>query len=323
MNNIERWIKDKPVGMALPSLGIASVAGPIYEYLRLFSSKEGMEKVDSLFPRPEFAEWIGVYENPSVLSRLLGILKTLSGLGGELGSLLERSIKPAEVHDASTQEVIMQSLSSLNDLDSSGKVEGPAAYWSNLAELSVDDVLGKSSGAGSSFLEEIAPFVKSPMIPFAVRVVMPCFVLYQRNPQELFHEARIGRVDSLAKLLIIDKEVLRDEVIFRLFTGVAQKKKKTDYNILTKALRQNPGDVFTLREIKVAIARFILDTSKFFGSPLKMPEIRALFDYIEKDRQADDSAIDEEGLYESQDSFYKAVMRHGGFETLFIPKSDK
>ena len=139
----------------------------------------------------------------------------------------------------------------------------------------------------------------------------------------MFQEARNGRVDSLAKLLVIDKEVLKDETLFRLFRDAAQKDKQTDYNILTKAIRQNPGDIFTLREIKVAIARFILDVSKFFGRPLKMPEIRNLFDYIEKDRERDDTVIDEEGLHDSQDSFYKAVMRHAGFESLFQRKSDK
>ncbi|MHB8092612.1 MAG: hypothetical protein ACYDH8_13605 [Syntrophales bacterium] len=158
-----------------------------------------------------------------------------------------------------------------------------------------------------------------PIIDTA-RVLVPSLLLYQRNPQDLFREARSGKLDSLAKLLIIDKEILRDETIFGVFKKAAQPDKELDYNMLTKAFRQTPADLVTLKKVKVAVARFILDLSKLTGHRLTINEIRGLFDRIEKDRESNDAAIDEDGLYDSEDSFYKAVMRHPGYESLFPPR---
>jgi hypothetical protein len=73
----------------------------------------------------------------------------------------------------------------------------------------------------------------------------------------------------------------------------------------------------------VAVARFILDISKLMGHRFTMNEIRDLYNKIEKDRVGDNAAIDEDGLYDSEDSFYRAVIRHPGYDSLFLRLSDK
>lgn len=173
------------------------------------------------------------------------------------------------------------------------------------------------SGVDDGGIERIREFLTSPIIVYAVRVLAPSLLLYQRNPQELFKEARRGKLDSLAKLLVIDKEILRDETIFGFFRDAAQPDKELEYNMLTKAFRQTPADLVTLKKVKVAVARLILDISKLMGHRFTINEIRALYDKIEKDRGGDDAAIDEDGLYDSEDSFYKAVIRHPGYDSLF------
>ena len=173
------------------------------------------------------------------------------------------------------------------------------------------------SGFDDGMIEKSRELLTTPIFVFAVKVLIPSILLYQQNPQTLFREAKKGKLHSLEKLLVIDKEIMRDEVIFGFFRNAAQKDKKYDYNMLTKAFRQKPADITSLKKVKVAIARFIVDISKLMEHRLTMNEIRDLYDRIEKDKKGDNSAIDEDGLYDSQDSFYKAVMRHPGYESLF------
>jgi hypothetical protein len=196
-------------------------------------------------------------------------------------------------------------------------------FWLQIINMRIDSMESEFSGVYNDGIEIIRKLLPEPIIIYIVRVFAPSILLYQRNPHELFKEAKNGKLDSLAKLLVIDKEILRDETIFGLFNNAAQKDKELEYNMLTKAFRQTPADLVSSKKVKVAVARLILDVSKFLGHRFTINEIRDLYDRIEKDRKSDDDVIDEEGTYDSEDSFYKAVTRHTGYEFLFPPVSDK
>ena len=59
------------------------------------------------------------------------------------------------------------------------------------------------------------------------------------------------------------------------------------------------------------------------GHHFSTNEIRDIYDKVEKDRQGDDAVIDEDGTYDSEGSFYKAVVRHTGYDFLIPFLSDK
>lgn len=325
MKNVEEWVNDKPVLLALTSLEWVYWAPGIYDYLRAFGEKEGKRKLKEIFPIPPINEWIKMYENPSVISTVIGILKNMSefvsklmGMQGLFGSSLPND------EDADMMEIKKQALSTPNELRANEKTKDTQDnQWLQISKMRFDLMKGDLPGIDNSAIEKIRQISTLPIIVYAVMVLVPSLLLYQRNPQDLFKEARSGKLDSLAKLLVIDKEILRDETIFEFFRNAAQQDKELDFDMLTKAFRQTPADLVSLKKVKVAVARFILDISKFMGNRLTIKEIRGLYDKIEQDREGDDAAIDEDGLYDSENSFYRAIMLHPGYDSLFPHISDK
>jgi hypothetical protein len=324
MKNIQAWVNDKPALLALTSLEWAYWAPDIYDYLRAFGDDGRSRKIKEKFPLPPLDEWIAVYENPSVITSLTGILLSMNDLFGKVGNLLEQN-RISNSNDPSIREIKKQGLSTLSKLRSHEEADKstPNNYWLQIAKMRLDSMRGEISGVDDGGLEKVGGFLTLPIVVYAARVLVPSLLLYQRNPQDLFREAKSGKLDSLAKLLVIDKEILRDETIFGFFRDATQPDKELDYNMLTKAFKQTPADLVTLKKVKVAVARFILDISKVMGHRFTINEIRALYDKIEKEREGDNAAIDEDGLYDSEDSFYKAVIRHPGYDSLFLHLSDK
>ncbi|HAR49047.1 hypothetical protein ER57_02010 [Smithella sp. SCADC] len=320
MKNVQEWVNDKPVLLALNSLEWVYLAPEIYKYLCSLSEEEKENKIKEKFPLPAINEWIAMYENPSVISTLIGILANMNQLMGMLVCLCVPNEK-----DANIMEIKKQALKTPNELKANDKTKDiKDNYWLKLNKARLDSMDAEISDIDDDIKDKFQDLLKSPIFIYTVRVLIPSILLYQRNPQDLFREAKNGKLDSLAKLLVIDKEILRDEIIFGLYKAAAQKNSKVDYNMLTKAFKQTPADQLSLKKVKIAVARFILDISNLMGHHFSTNEIRDLYDKIEKDRQSDDGAIDEDGTYDSADSFYRAVVkRHPGYDFLLPKVSDK
>jgi len=319
MKNVQEWVNDKPVLLALNSLEWVCLAPLIYKYLCDLSEEEGKNKIKEMFPLPPINEWIAMYENPSVISTLIGFLISMNPLMGVL-----ENVRMPSKQDADIMEIKKQALMTPSELKATEKAKDVQDnYWLNIKKKRLDSMNAEFSGGSEAINEKSQALLKSPIFVYTVRVLIPAILLYQRNPQELFMEARNGKLDSLAKLLVIDKEILRDETIFGFYRTAAQKNNELDYKMLTKAFRQTPADQLSLKKVKVAVARLIIDVSKIMGHHFSTNEIRDIYDKVEKDRQGDDAVIDEDGTYDSEGSFYKAVVRHTGYDFLIPFLSDK
>ena len=319
MKNVKEWVNDRPVLLALTSLEWAYLAPEIYEILCALSEEEGKSKIKKILPLPPINEWIAMYENPSIIPTIMGILINMSPLMGILEPVRVPSNKGVHVMESKKQ-----ALKTPHELRAEENTkDAQDNYWLKLNKARLDSMEEEISGVEDISKEKSLALLKLPIFIYTARVLMPSILLYQQNPQNLFKEAKNGKLDSLAKLLVIDKEILRDENIFGFYRAASQKNNDLDYNMLTKAFRQTPADQLSLKKVKVAIARFILDFSKIMGHSFTTKEIRGLYDKIEKDRKGDDAAIDEDGTYDSEDSFYRAVIRHPGYDFLLQYASDK
>jgi len=315
LKNTQAWAVGKPVLLFLAASESFFNAHYIYDYL---NSLKDPDYIAELLPLPSLSEWISIYEDNSLLSKSIKKLKDQGEYGEKIGEILEGMFEIE--HNPSFREKLLKIFQRISRDDKlREKYNAYAIEFSkeliNLSHSAMEDDILKLNDVHVAQLKK--NLITQPELCFLLRVLVPSILLYQKNPQELFYEAREGRIDSLSKLLVIDKEILKDEVIFAFFSKVAMKENDLDYKLVTKALRQTPADLVTIRKIKVALARFVVDISIFIGKRLSINEMRALFDAIEKDRTGDDTAIDEEGLYDSEDSFYKAVMRHTGYESIF------
>lgn len=323
MRNVKQWIFDKPTLLALNASEYVFIAPEIYKFLHAFGEDEGRKRIKERLPLPpDIKDWVKMYETQSLKPILIEIIKNLKTITVQLNNLNNIASIP-KITDINEDEIKKEAFRTPKALETDKEKDKKQKnnFWLKIIRWRLDLMKDEVTGADEEGIKELKKILPSPVIVYAIRVAIPCLLLYQQSPQVLFKEARSGKLDSLAKLLIVDKEILRDEIIFELFKDASRK--EIDYNMLTKAIRQTPADMVTLKKVKVAVARFISDMSIFIGHRLTMNEIRDLYDSFEKDKQNDDAAIDEDGLYDSEDSFYRAVMRHSGYSHLFPPKSDK
>jgi hypothetical protein len=148
-------------------------------------------------------------------------------------------------------------------------------------------------------------FDKGSRTLFVFRVLLPCFYYFRETPHNLFKKAINGDFEALCNLLRIDKAILKDEKIFKLYQQVNFNPESTKYNGLIRAIG-SPIKIDSEKQVKGIIAAIISEFSKSLGPKLTAPEILDLFDFVEEVKDKD-STQDED--IKTLDSLKKQIQR--------------
>lgn len=145
---------------------------------------------------------------------------------------------------------------------------------------------------------------------FFLKVVFPCWILYAEHHSYLLRKARQGDIESLEKILRLDKTLTGDRLINRqLMESISADPFKFDR--ITKAIASKPKEQSTLPRIKIFLAGFISVLSEFFGHKFTAPEIQSLFDAVAIDYGYDE--LRDPDLPDSPEAFSKAIQRERTF----------
>lgn len=185
-------------------------------------------------------------------------------------------------------------------------------------EETIDEILGKHIPDNGNVPYEDIALLTTPAMTFALRIMFPCWVHYGQHPGKLYASARRGNLDSLEKLITLDKAVLADPFIARRFQESQVNGRTAILQDLSSAIVKNPPRL-NHKRIKMVFAGFISRYSMALGSPIEEPEIRRLFDLYAQMRGI--GRIDTD-LPVRSDTFYTAIRRHRLFWTI-IPLPDK
>lgn len=149
-----------------------------------------------------------------------------------------------------------------------------------------------------------------PAVLFFILIWIPCNVLHGENPPDILFKARHGDTKAARQLLQLDKSILAEP-------GIARKMRKWSAEGRTDKLAELGSFLgeaipsFSLKQVKLTWARFILETSQRDENPLTTPKIQKLFNSI-----AQDSG---QGLQDpdigdmSPEAFAKALIRKKDF----------
>lgn len=154
-----------------------------------------------------------------------------------------------------------------------------------------------------------------PEIAFIVTVLIPCWFEYRELMTPLLRRARQGDLESLEKILRLDKNAIHDPKIAKELHIASQKPQGIIYRRLTNAMANQTRTKLTPERVKIWMSGLILLISEILQCKLTTPEIRKLFDALSYDLNGD--------LYDSEitleeDAFRMAVNREKDFWRPFI-----
>lgn len=126
-----------------------------------------------------------------------------------------------------------------------------------------------------------------PELCFFLRTLVPFWLEYGELLFPVYQNARRGDIDSIEKILVLDKSIIHEPKIAQKIEILSRTPKHFDYQRIIKALNTDISEKVTLHKIKIMISGLIFmiwnDYGSISGKKLTKPQIRALFDSVSLD----------------------------------------
>lgn len=144
-------------------------------------------------------------------------------------------------------------------------------------------------------------------LDFMFFIYTPCQLFYKTSPSKLYHQAKLGNVSAIDKLLRLDPLLLHDPAIGQQIQKIRLFGKRSTYQNLIEAPLKPVRAKISRARIKAMLGAYIDLIAKELGQPLTSPELRKLFDAVAQDEHK--RPIDTT-LPDGEETFYKAIQRN-------------
>jgi len=310
MTHFKEWAKDKTFLIRTAALQLALYPKDFHDPLKKLKAGE---RIEGHIPLPPIDEWLEFYKNHGKVylgltnsliqldNRLSGIIDFYEGLMFSLASL--RHITQLELQEA------------VNELKSEDKnriFESLKENFKAIENLIIGDHLEDS--------EKKQKFISTPEVLFFVRVWAPCFLLYGDYPAYILRKARQGDEEAFEKLLRLDKLLIYEPKMKKIFKKATETKARGRMSLIAKAFRSTPKAKIEIKHIKYFFAGLLSLISIAMGQKLKAVDIHNLFDAVARDTT--DELVDPD-LIVSPETFEKGIQRARNFWKISIPLPDK
>lgn len=280
---VEEWTKGKAPFPALLSAWLVINADMIYGSLKGQVSHTGYA---NLFSVQDFEVWSRLYQDlfdePTMekafqLFSHIPIVQALPSLKEEL-----------------------MNIGSLNDLHRPAIANWIKTYFLHDFNIELD------GSSDEQRLREIGPIFESPFIVFTFKIFVPCMVYYQATPGMLLKQALRGHIESLARLLQLDKNFLSIPEIKAVWEPISRNTENADFKMLSRAIANSPHTRLRPSRVKTAIAVGIEALFEGMRGGITRPAIRDLFDSYARDTKRAEIDTD---LPATEDAFDAAIRR--------------
>lgn len=289
------WAEGKHPFWAAYAIQVASSAEASYEALGL--ARSGGFITGDAGP-PPLGEWLALYRNHRAFDTVLAA-PLMTGEDGELPEWLQVDVNV----DSLTAEDLRKAV----------------VFAQKMLEQTIDGVLSEDVTNPAS----IGAALHSTEGRFFFCVAFPCWLEYGQPPVKLQRKARRGDTYALEKLLRLDKFILEDARVRRVFHRVMASKGKALKERLSKALAGVPLRKLTRNKVKVTLAALVYKTLREADArfreldkrfphiekprpALDLPELRRLFDAVAQDVHGE---LQDNDLPLGDEAFRKAVQR--------------
>ena len=310
MVHFKEWAKDKTFLIRTAALQFALPSKDLHDALKKLKAGERMEGYDSL---PPIDEWLELYKNHGKV--YLGLTNSLRQLDNRLSEIIDfyegLMFSLASLRHI-TQSEFQEAVDELNSEDKNGIFESLKENFKAIENLIIEDHLEDS--------EKIQKFISTPEVLFFVRVWAPCFLLYGDYPAYILRKARQGDEEAFEKLLRLDKLLIYEPKMKKIFKKATETKARGRMSLIAKAFRSTPKAKIEIKHIKYFFAGLLSLISIAMGQKLKAVDIHNLFDAVARDTT--DELVDPD-LIVSPETFEKGIQRARNFWKISIPLPDK
>jgi hypothetical protein len=310
MKHFDEWAKGKNPILAKLALSFASYADYLYESI---GSIKKQERPEGYIPLPSPEEWLGFYrKHRQIYQSLADALKPLNAeLGKNINSycLLLNELKSFKGPKREKAIEVLKNLKPEERQNVFDIIKKDEKYI-NMQELFMTDIVNEDIKVEYTDDEEkkrIKENLTSPEMLFFMNVWAPCLMLYGAYPPTLLRSARHGDINAIEKLARLDKTIISDSRIMKLYHQASRDKNRETFNRITKALDSVPRMKADRRKIKFYLAGLISNISNELGQKMPASDINLLYDAIARDRGIDN--IDTDFIDLNPEAFEKGIQR--------------
>ena len=293
MLKLETWAIEQPKHIRIFAISLAISAPECFEILNDVKDNEIPEQ----YKIPECPQWFKFYYSHRYLQRhLVNIFSQSDGFPGIYAYIFRKLTNPNQIqsHEKTNNNFATISLEEI---------------FESLVSYIKDDI--KNIPLNEKDKDTVRNTIISPDFLFLMKVTLPCWLLYNENCARLFRKARLGSVESMDKLLRLDKTTIQHSRINKWISYYSFEKDKRIVENLTEAIRNPPRAKITLAKVKYCLAGFISYLTELLNYRLSAPEIQSLFDAVAIDYGNDD--LRDPNLPDSPEAFAKAIQRERSF----------
>lgn len=313
---IEKWAKGKPFEIAFFAPKMAIIARDIHlDFQHTKQRRFGTHQ----FPLPNLPSWFALYRSHkkplNFLIKIFSASENNSVQHGDALSTQENSRYPQietsslspdqlEIIEAEIEKNILDELfQEIKDEISSQSVIEPSHKTAMLSLVKEDKNLESS---------------------FFILVTVPCWLIYRITPTRLYRNARLGNVDALKKLLMLDPLMLHDPAIGKKIQKLRFTHKTSKYENLLQAPLKNPLSKITSLQMKYAIGGLLSTFAQKEKLKLTAPDIHRLFDAVAQDFDKKHIKLKDSNFSDNEGTFARAIYRYRDeWLQVFLPDTKK
>ncbi len=318
MLKIHKWAENKPIHIALSAQQLALV---VEKGFKILPSLKNNEFIIDGVKIPSAEKWLSFYRDHRHLDNwLISKCEDLGGvfqLFGNCLNFISTMNLPSHKEINEVKHLVKQNEAESSRLSLDKKLK-------NAYEVFLDDFQSEiqANESDNKHFPELEEMFFSPESLFIIKVIVPCTFLYGESPIKLLRKARLGDIDSIDKILRLDKAVLCDSRISQHIYQASLQKNPSTFERLTRAIQGGLSGKINKQRAKFIMAGLISVLSEIFDHRLSAPEIQNLFDAIATDLSEGEFLIDTD-LPDSPEAFSKAVQRERAFWKKILPNGQK
>jgi hypothetical protein len=310
MDYLRKWGEGVPAAINIVALQLAS---QVWAWSFFLGYVKDNRKFEAFGPMVDTQEWLGLYRNHRRMFE--GLVKGFTQLGEnwaegvrQFQSSLQQLKQLKKVDRGRPRREISALVPEKGNKESEQLhktlatiYELQLAHTKSLLQRKFDE----------NMMRKLMEVARTPEIEFVTRIWIVCFMYYGKYPGKIMRKARHGDLESIEKLLRLDKSLLGDPMIREYIRRYSSEKDKSRLKMLSKALGDSVKRIkVTPRSVKYKMGGMLSYFSMRVGHPLTELQIRELFDAVV--REAGEGEIDTD-LPESLEAFCKAIKRERRF----------
>lgn len=278
---IEKWVQRKDPTVAFFALQLAMVAREQCEALLAIKERR---VYGHKFTLPDLPSWFSLYLKPRKVLRAYARFISLSEDTDKENYLLLRKLHKQHLKNITKAGLEINSTPVVSN-EPKKDVPNPALWVVESIKHQIS-----ATTIDPEQKEKIFKIMTDDDLPlgFYLLVYLPCHLFYQMSSTELYRKALDRDVTALENLLKLDPLMINDPAIGYQIQTLRLQGKQNDYEKVIGAVMKMPttsySDISKARmSVKSDYGALIAAIAEALHKPLKMPEIRRLYDALAKD----------------------------------------